>query len=135
MSTSWQWFPDTKEAICNYCGFRATYSDVFPGHVEHDCDPAKHPALTARQGLPIGRSPRPTAAPRIPLDQLLACIQRGPEVRQELRPTCPAGTRIKIFACAVHGECQLDDKIAGVKFCGECRDRCNLSQRDQFSTA
>jgi len=123
MSTSWQWFPETKEAICNYCGFRATYKDDVPGHLEHECDPAKHPALTARQGLPIGRSPRPNAASRVPRGQLLACIHRGPEDRQEPCETCGGGVRIKIFACAVHGECQLDDKIAGVKFCGGCHER------------
>lgn len=122
MSTSWQWFPATKEAICNYCGFSTTYADEFPGHLEHDCDPAKHSVITASQGLPIGRSPRPEAASRVPLDQLLACIHRGPELRQELCPTCPNGVRIKIFACAIHRECQLDDKIPGVRSCGACAD-------------
>ena len=123
MSTSWQWFPESKEAICNYCGFTTAYDDEFPGRVEHDCDPAKHPALTARQGLPIGRSPLPEVASRVPLDQLLACIHRGPELRQEPCPTCPAGTRVKVFACAIHAECQLDEKLAGVKFCGVCAER------------
>ncbi len=122
MSTSWQWFPDTKEAICNYCGFHGTYVNDFPGDLEHDCDPVRHPAIAARQGLPIGRSPRPEAAARLPLDQLLACIHRGPELRQEPCETC-GGVRIKIFACAVHGECQLGDKIVGVKCCGACEDR------------
>jgi hypothetical protein len=123
MSTSWQWFLETQEAICNYCGFASTYAGDFPGHVEHDCDPAKHPALTARQGLPIGRSPRPEAASYPPLDQLLACIHRGPELRQEPCESCGAGVRIKVFACAIHGECQLDDKIAGLKACGGCHER------------
>jgi hypothetical protein len=123
MSTSWQWFPETKEAICNYCGFTTTYADDFPGDIDHDCDPAKHPAITARQGLPIGRSPRPEVASRVPLDQLRACIHRGPELRQEQCPSCPAGTRIKIFACAIHGECQLNDKIEHATFCGACGDR------------
>jgi hypothetical protein len=113
MSTSWQWFPDTKEAICNYCGFRATYKDDFP---------AKHPSLTARQGLPIGRSPRPEAASRLPIDQLLACIHRGPELRREPCETCGGGTRIKIFVCAVHRECQLDDKITNTACCQRCQE-------------
>jgi hypothetical protein len=127
MSTSWQWFPDTKEAICNYCGFSATYKDDFPGHLEHDCDPAKHPALTARQGLPIGRSPRPEAATRRPRDQPLACIQRGPELRQAPCESCGSDVRIKIFACAIHGECQLDDKRPGIPSCGVCVDRTPIS--------
>jgi hypothetical protein len=88
-----------------------------------DCGRAKHPAITARQGLPIGRSPRPEAASRLPPDQLLACIHRGPERRQEPLPTCSAGTRIKIFGCAIHGECQRHEKIAGMKACGDCHER------------
>ena len=123
MSTSWQWFPDTKTAVCCYCGFRTNYADGFPGHLEYDCDSAKHAALAARQGLPIGRSPRPETASRIPLDHLLACIHRGPELRQEPCPTCPAGTRIKIIACAIHRECQLDEKIESITYCGACPER------------
>ncbi len=123
MSTSWQWFPDTKEAICNYCGFRASYTDDFPGNLEHECDPGKHPALTARQGLTIGRSPRPEVASRIPLDQLLACIHRGPELRQEPCESCGGGIRIKVFTCAIHAECQVDDRLVGLKSCSVCESR------------
>lgn len=123
MPTSWQWFPETKEAICNCCGFRTTCLDEFPGHLEHECDPTKHPALTDRQGLPIGRSSRPEAASRLPLDQLLACIHRGPELRQEPCETCGGGVRIKVFACAIHGECQVDDRIRDLKSCSFCDDR------------
>ncbi len=122
MSTSWQWFPETKTAICCYCGFSTTYAGEFPGDFDHDCDPARPAPITTPQGLHIGRSPCPEALSRIPLDQLLACIHRGPELRQEPCDTCGGGTRIKIFACAIHGECQLDDKIKGVKFCGACAD-------------
>lgn len=123
MSTSWQWFPETKEAICNYCGFRSTYMEVFPGHLEHDCDPVKHPALIARQGLPIGRSPRPETASRIPHDQLLACIHRGPELRQDPCESCGGGIRIKVFTCALHAECQLVDTLLGLKSCSFCESR------------
>ncbi len=120
MSTSWQRFPETKEAICNYCGFRTTYAVDFPGHVEHECDPAKHPAITVRQGLQIGRSWRPEAATHLSLDQRLACIHRGSELRQEPCSTCRIATRVKIFACGIHRECQLDRKIEQVKSCRSC---------------
>jgi hypothetical protein len=83
-------------------------------------------SAATRQGLLIGRSPRPETLSRVPLDQLLACIHRGPELRQEVCPSCGAGTRIKVFACGIHGECQLDDKIAGLKFCGNCDERSAL---------
>jgi hypothetical protein len=123
MSTSWQWFPENKTAVCCYCGFAATYAGEFPGHIEHDCASAHHPPIATPQGLHIGRSPRPESLSHIPLDQLLACIHRGLELRQEPCPTCPVGTRIKIFACAIHRECQLDELIKDVQRCGVCADR------------
>jgi len=122
MSTSWQWFPDTKTAVCCYCGFSTTYADEYVGDIEHDCNPDQHPPIVTRQGLQVGRSPRPEAISRISLDRLLGCVHRGAELRQEPCETC-GGTRIKIFACEIHSECQLDDKIAGVKFCGACAER------------
>jgi hypothetical protein len=123
MSTSWQWFPETKTAVCCYCGFSAVYAGEFPGDLKHDCNPDLHPPIVTRQGLQVGRSPPPEALSRISLEQLLACVHRGAELRQEPCETCGAGTRIKIFDCEIHGECQLDDKIPGVKFCGDCADR------------
>jgi hypothetical protein len=105
------------------CGFSTTFAGDFAGHVEHDCDPTRHAPVPTAQGTHVGRSPRPETLSRVRLDQLLACVHRGPELRQEPYPTCPAGTRIKIFACAIHGECQLDDRIVGVNFCEECDER------------
>lgn len=122
-STSWQWDPEAKAATCCYCGFTTVFTGDSPGQIGHNCDPTKHPALTARQGLPIGRSPRPEAASRIPLDQLLTCIHRGPELWQAPCDTCGGGVRIKVFACAIHGECQFEDKIVEIKCCGDCVDR------------
>jgi len=95
MSTSWQSFPETKTAVCCYCGFSTTYADKFPGDIEHDCDPTLHPPIVTRQSLHIGRSPRPEMLSHIPLDQLLACIHRSPELGQEPCPICIVGTRIK----------------------------------------
>jgi hypothetical protein len=125
MSTSWQWFPETKTAVCCYCGFSTVYADEFPGGIEHQCDPALYAPTATPQGLHVGRSPRPEVASRVPLDQILACIHRGPERRQELCPTCVGNTRIRVFDCAVHGECQLTDTIQGVKSCTECVARRN----------
>ncbi len=122
MSTSWQWFPETKAAICCYCGFRATYVDEFAGHLEHECNPDRYATIATTQGLHIGRSRGPKHS-HIGLDQLVACIHRGPELRQEPCSSCRAGTRIKVFGCAIHRECQLDDRISGVTFCGLCDQR------------
>ena len=62
----------------------------------------------------------------MPLDGFLACVHRGAEIRQEPYEGCGAGTRIKVFACGIHGECQLDDKIVGLKFCGNRDERAAL---------
>jgi hypothetical protein len=122
-STSWQWDPETKTATCCYCGFTTAYAEEFSGHIEHDCAPALHPAIVSYQGPQIGRSPRPDAISRVPLNQLLACIHRGPEIRQEPCATCTTGTRIKILGCRVHGQCQLGGSIAAVRNCRDCSDR------------
>lgn len=122
MSTSWQWFPETKTAICCYCGFSTTYAEDFRGSIEHDCDPGLHPSITTRQGLHIARSPRPEALSRSAPNHLLPCIHRGIELRQEPCETC-GGIRIKVFGCDVHRECQLDDRLAGVQSCGDCAER------------
>ena len=45
---------------------RTTYAGDFPGHVEHDCDPAKHPLIATPQGLHVGRRPRPDFPPETP---------------------------------------------------------------------
>jgi hypothetical protein len=122
-STSWQWDPETKQAICCYCGFTTGFVGDAPGRIAHDCDQAKHPVRTSRQGLSIGRSPRPEVVSRVPLDQVLACIHRGPEIRQDPCKTCGNGVRIKVFACQLHNDCQLDGKIAGIRNCAICSDR------------
>lgn len=126
MSTSWQWFPETKTAICCYCGFTTRFVGDDPGDTKHDCDPAKHEPIATRQGPLIGRCAKPEALSRPSLDQLLPCIHRGPALRQEQCATCEGNVGIKIFACAIHGECQFEEKIAGVKSCGQCSERAVL---------
>jgi hypothetical protein len=122
MSTSWQWFPETKTAICCYCGFSTVYADEFRGNIEHACDPTQHSPVPTAQGTHVGHSPRPESLSRVPLELFLACVHRGPELRQEPCEACGGGTRVKVFACEVHGECQLDDKVPRVKFCGNCTE-------------
>jgi hypothetical protein len=126
-STSWQWDPDTKQATCCYCGFTTAFAGDSPGQIDHECDSAKHPAHTARQGLPIGRSPKPGLHSRH-LSNAFSCLHRGSELRQQRCETCGSNVRIKVFACAIHIECQLDERIAGVKYCGRCDDRSNFGR-------
>jgi hypothetical protein len=48
------------------------------------------------------------------------CVHLGEEVRRDPCPTCSGHVRVKVFSCAVHGECQAAAKLAGVKACQGC---------------
>jgi hypothetical protein len=51
------------------------------------------------------------------------CQQRGlVELRRELCVTCKNTTLVKVFACAVHGECTLGQPLAGTACCRHCND-------------
>lgn len=50
----------------------------------------------------------------------LPCVRRGPEVRQQLCPSCCGQkTMIKVYACSAYGECELAGKLPGVALCGD----------------
>lgn len=52
------------------------------------------------------------------------CLHRGVAARLESCASCGwKMVQIKIFACAIHGECQLAVKIAGIRSCVGCPDR------------
>lgn len=79
------------------------------------------PAKTRAACRSILRSPppRPADAP---------CIHRGLQLRTEpCQVGCGEGVRIKVFGCALHGECSLagisaDQEGRGVKLCAACPD-------------
>lgn len=50
------------------------------------------------------------------------CVNRGDAISQTACVPC-GGTRIKTFACSIHGECQIDDKLPSVKSCKKCNDK------------
>ena len=50
------------------------------------------------------------------------CQHRGDSTRQQECDTCAGKTRIKIFACAIHGECTLAKKLDGIACCAGCKD-------------
>lgn len=50
------------------------------------------------------------------------CIHRGGQLRQEKCQTCQGEVRVKVFSCALHGECTLSNKLPNVRFCGACPD-------------
>jgi hypothetical protein len=53
------------------------------------------------------------------------CVSFGELLRQQEHPTCCGGkTKIKVFACAKHGECTLDGKrrLPQIECCQSCGD-------------
>lgn len=54
-------------------------------------------------------------------DLLSDCSHRGKQLRAEKCQPC-RGTRVKVFACDLHRECQLGNKLPSVKSCIGCRE-------------
>lgn len=50
------------------------------------------------------------------------CVHLGNQLRTEQCPTCSGSVKVKVFACALHGECELANKLPDVKRCGSCGD-------------
>ncbi len=48
------------------------------------------------------------------------CIHIGDETRRVECPSCSGRVRVKIFACAVHGECAPVKSLDGVACCRVC---------------
>jgi len=59
-----------------------------------------------------------------PLDYRFACLHRGEEVRRVVCKTCSRRVELKVFACAIHGECTLEKRCDEVKaVCHVCPDK------------
>lgn len=50
------------------------------------------------------------------------CIHLGAELRQQECQTCQGSTRIKVFACFVHGEATIAKQLESVACCQSCPD-------------
>jgi hypothetical protein len=46
----------------------------------------------------------------------------GTEVRLQGCSSCGGSWQIKVFACAIHGECTLGKRLDGLACCSECQD-------------
>jgi hypothetical protein len=55
-------------------------------------------------------------------DRSRPCVHRGQTHREEHCPTCRGTVRLKVFACARHGECTIARSLAGVPCCATCAD-------------
>ncbi len=52
--------------------------------------------------------------------QAAPCRHRGKMVRSEVCPSCRLGVRLKVFSCAVHGECTLQRSWGSIPICLTC---------------
>lgn len=52
----------------------------------------------------------------------VACVHRGEATGLRKCPSCKGSVKVKIFACAIHGECTLAKPLEGVACCGGCKD-------------
>lgn len=50
------------------------------------------------------------------------CQHLGEQLRLQSCQTCSGNVRLKVFACAIHSECQLTPRVAGVRACEGCCD-------------
>jgi hypothetical protein len=50
------------------------------------------------------------------------CKHRGAVVREERCRSCCGHVQVKVYECAVHGECQLGRKLGGVRTCAGCEN-------------
>ena len=81
-------------------------------------------AGTNLASLPMADAPPTVTAS---LTDYRQCLHRGEVVRSERCSTCRGNVLVKVFACAVHGQCQLSARVAGVKVCGpDCREHAPL---------
>jgi|AGTN01.2.fsa_nt_gi hypothetical protein len=48
------------------------------------------------------------------------CVHRGEQLRLQECPTCCGSVRVKVFACAIHGECVIEKNGLGLARCWTC---------------
>lgn len=51
------------------------------------------------------------------------CRHRGAVQREQPCSRCPGAVRLKVLACAKHGECTLTRALPGLACCATCADR------------
>lgn len=48
------------------------------------------------------------------------CMRLGAELRRQECPTCGGNVQIKVFTCAVRGECTIAKPLEGIACCQTC---------------
>jgi hypothetical protein len=103
---------------CRNCGHES--KGVRPGMVQFRAC-GKTPSETFRREVAEAQQrvkPRPTAA-----TTAAPCAHRGEQVSTIGCEQCGKNVQLKVFACAVHGECVVGQTREGVKGCAGCADR------------
>lgn len=87
------------------------------------CRWGRDPSPTGRHHRSVWRAAGVCDLPE-PMGKPATCRHLGEEVRRQQCGTCRGVVQLKVFACAVHGECTLGKPAPGVKGCCEgCRER------------
>ena len=84
---------DNPDHICHWCGVKGE-----PG-LQKNCK--KAPPITT------------------------PCVHRGAYLREHSVQTCegcPGNVRFKVYVCALHGQCNPQVRLPGVKCCNSCGD-------------
>ena len=55
--------------------------------------------------------------------QVLKCPHLKDVARKQLCPSCRGHVELKVYSCALHGECTLQKAIPGTRCCASCDDR------------
>jgi len=50
------------------------------------------------------------------------CVHRGDQIGEQLCESCSGTVRVKVFSCALHGECARSERLEHVKSCAFCPD-------------
>ena len=69
-----------------------------------------------------GKGPGQRAGGITDIERIASCIHRGGVRRAVPCSGCKAAVMVKIFACRIHGECELSGRIPDVKHCPGCSD-------------
>lgn len=93
-----------KDATCSSPKISGGERPFDPAVYCTQCPFPNHPAVTPK---------KPAKPP---------CTHLGGEVRRLVCETCPSKPQIKVYACAIHGECTIGRRYTGVKGC--CNDLC-----------
>ena len=75
-----------------------------------------------------GLAPEQTSPNRTRLNRS-DCRHRGTELRHEDCARCPGHVRVKVFACAIRGECAPGIAIGSIVSCASC-SQYEANQRD-----